>query len=414
MKKNLFLALCACCLVSACKSAEDAIAVIWTNRTEFISYCEVFNSVQDQYKVVISYKENPCDALIRAQWQPDMVIGPWLTTQAARGSLQPLTGLFSSQKIDAAIFYPALFALGNTDGAQYLLPVSFNLPTIIFSASKKNSVKSNFTLSLSEIRELAAAYNKKNKSEYSAMGFSPRWDTDFLYVAAQGFNVAFAETETLFSWDEKVLQKLITYTHTWSAEVNTSAATEDEFKFKYLYDPPYALVTKDRCLFWYMPSNRLFSLSNEKLKYLDYRWMSYNGKTPMQDDIIYAGICKKAKNTAAAKAFLLWFFNEETQKKLLERTRSDNMISPAFGIAGGFSSLKNVTETIFPVYYPLLLNHLPQTNDFFVPHPLPHNWDILKKDIVFPYLKDQTRSSAEGETPVSLNKRIADWSKRNR
>ena len=414
MKKLLFIAVFVCSLLSACKNAEDSIAVIWTDRIEFISYCEAFNSAQSRYKITISYKENPADALMDASEQPDIVIGPWLRGDATRVKFSKLGGLLSQKKINPDIFYPLLFELGNSNGSQYLLPVSFNLPTIIFSASQKNIVKTNFTLSLEEMRELAAAYNKKNGSEYTKMGFSPRWDTDFLYVTAQGLDVSFEETQNLFSWNDKMLQELITDTRRWSQEVNTSAAAEDEFKFKYLYDPPYTLITNGRCLFWYLPSDVLFSLNNERLKSLDYRWMNYNGKTPIQDEIIYAGICKKAKNTAAAQAFLLWFFNEESQKNLLARSQTDNMIAPSFGLAGGFSSLKNVTENIFPVYYPLLLKHLPQTDDFSAPHILPHNWLQLKREIIFPYLRDQTRMLFADEKLLSLNRRISDWYKKTR
>ena len=414
MKKFLFIAVFVCSLLSACKNAEDSIAVIWTDRIEFISYCEAFNSAQSRYKITISYKENPADALMDASEQPDIVIGPWLRGDATRVKFSKLGGLLSQKKINPDIFYPLLFELGNSNGSQYLLPVSFNLPTIIFSASQKNIVKTNFTLSLEEMRELAAAYNKKNGSEYTKMGFSPRWDTDFLYVTAQGLDVSFEETQNLFSWNDKMLQELITDTRRWSQEVNTSAAAEDEFKFKYLYDPPYTLITNGRCLFWYLPSDVLFSLNNERLKSLDYRWMNYNGKTPIQDEIIYAGICKKAKNTAAAQAFLLWFFNEESQKNLLARSQTDNMIAPSFGLAGGFSAVKNVTENIFPVYYPLLLKHSPQTDDFSAPHILPHNWLLLKKEIIFPYLRDQTRMFSGSEKPLSLNRRISDWYKKPR
>ena len=414
MKKIFFIVMLACSLLSACKNAEDSIAVIWTDRIEFISYCEAFNSAQSRYKITVSYKENPSDALTEASEQPDIVIGPWLRGDAARVKFSKLGGILSEKKIKTDIFYPLLFELGTINGAQYLLPVSFNLPTVIFSASQKNLVKTNFTLSLEEMRDLAAAYNQKSGTEYTKMGFSPRWDTDFLYVTAQGLNVSFEETKNLFSWDDKALQELIAYTRRWSEEVNTNAAEEDEFKFKYLYDPPYTLITNERCLFWYLPSNKLFSLNNEKLKSLDYRWMNYNGKTPLQDEIIYAGICKKAKNRAAAQAFLLWFFNEESQKNLLARSQTDNMIAPSFGLAGGFSSLKNVTENIFPVYYPLLLKHLPQTDDFSAPHILPHNWLLLKKEILFPYLRDQTRMLADNEKPLSLNRRLSDWYKKPR
>ncbi|MEL3906870.1 MAG: carbohydrate ABC transporter substrate-binding protein [Treponema sp.] len=413
MKKYIGIILLCSLFLCTCKQNEDAIAVIWTDSIEFIAYSRAFNSAQAKYKITVSYKENPAEAIINAAQPPDIVIGPWLKGDAARVKFIKINSLLSEKHIDPAIFYPSLLELGNVNGNQYLLPVSFNLPTIIFSNIQKNSIKTNFTISLEEMRTLAAGYNKKQGGEYSRMGFSPRWDMNFLYATAQGLNASFEEKNQFFSWKDQALQDVITYTRRWSEEINTSAALEDEFKFKYLYDPPHSLVTSGRCLFWYLPSNELFSLNHEKLKSLDYRWMSYDGKTPLQDNILYAGICKKAQNKAAAKAFLLWFFNAESQKELLARAQTDNMIAPSFGLAGGFSSLRSVTENIFPVYYPLLLKHLPQTEDFSAPYILPNNWEQLKKEIIFPFLQDQTRTLGPDEKPLPLSKRISEWHKKN-
>ena len=413
MKKLFFTAIFFCAFLSACKNTEDSIAVIWTDCAEFIAYTEDFNKAQDRYKITVNYKKNPADALINASDPPDIVIGPWLRSNAVWEKFIKIDSMLSDQKIPPDIFYPLLLSLGNVNGKQYLLPVSFNLPTVIFSAAQKNLLDTNFTISLEDMRNLSAGYNKKDRTGYSRMGFSPRWDINFLYITAQSLNAAFQEKEHVFSWNDHALQDVIAYMRRWSEEVNTAADAEDEFKFKYLYDPPYTLITGRRCLFWYLPSNELFSLNREKLKTLDYRWMSYNGKTPVQDAIRYAGICKKAKHKEAAGAFLLWFFNEENQKKMLARIQSDNMIAPPFGLAGGFSSLRNVTENIFPVYYPLLLKHLPQTDDLSAPYILPYNWEQLKKEIIFPYLKEQTQTLATGENSLPLKKRVSDWYKKS-
>lgn len=161
MKKIVFL-LCLCAAgLTACRSPEDSIAVIWTNSTDFITYCEAFNTAQDKYKITVSYKENPAEALIETTKGPDIVVGPWLKGEASRVKFAKIDGLLSEKKMNPAIFYPSLIKLGNVNGKQYLLPVSFNLPTIIFSSMHKNLVETNFTLSLEEIKTLAAAYGKK-------------------------------------------------------------------------------------------------------------------------------------------------------------------------------------------------------------------------------------------------------------
>ncbi|MGP1576474.1 MAG: extracellular solute-binding protein [Treponema sp.] len=410
MKKFFGLLFVILCMIS-CKGAEDSIAVIWTDRVEFAIYAHIFNTTQNEYKITVSYKENPAESVIKASDVPDIVVGPWLKGDAARSKFLKINDLLTESAIHPDSFYPALLELGSVDGTHFLLPVSFNLPVIIFSSSQKDGITNHFSLSLEEMQRLAKEYNRKNQGEYTRMGFSPRWDMNFLYVTAQGMQVSFEETKQLFSWNQHALDAMVQYIRQWSHEVNTDSLHEDEFKFKYLYDPPYTLVSDGRCLFWYLPSNSLFSLPQEKLKTIDYRWMTYNDKTPLQDDIVYAGICKNAKNKEAAKAFLQWFFQAETQKALLERFQAENMIAPSFGLAGGFSSIKSVTETIFPAYYPLLLKRLPQTTTFSAPNVLPNNWEQIKKDLLYPYFEEQTGALLPTDKPATLNKRIADWYK---
>ncbi len=411
-KKAACIALCVFFMLISCKSSEDSIAVIWTNSTEFISYAEAFNNAQSEHKIVISYKKNPADALLHEEELPDIVIAPWLKGDKTRGKFANLNSLLSDDKLKPESFYTSLLELGNTDNKQFLLPVCFNLPAIIFSAAEKNLVLNNFTLSLEEMSVLSQKYNKKEGAEYVRMGFSPRWDMNFLYAAMQGFGAGFEETEQSFSWDTGNLEQLIDLTRNWSKTVNTSTESEDTFKFKYLYDPPHKLITNNRCLFWYLPSDKFFSLPAEQLEALDYRWMSCGGKTPLHDTIIYAGLCKKAKNKAAAKAFFLWFFTTATQQALLERGHTQNMITPSFGLAGGFSSIRDVTETVFPVYYKLLLKRLPQMNTFLSPNILPNNWEQIKKEIIFPFMEEETKTGEKNEESVSLEKRIALWNKK--
>ncbi len=76
-------------ILSSChKSEEEKIAVIWTDRVDFVSYCEVFNNLQSDYRVVVEYKENPAAEIIKAEKQPDIVISSWLKGSAARSKFK--------------------------------------------------------------------------------------------------------------------------------------------------------------------------------------------------------------------------------------------------------------------------------------------------------------------------------------
>ena len=411
-----------CCLISivllvpllfcGCMKKDDGIMIIWTDQADFASYAELFNARQSRYRVVVEYKDNPSNALIAAHDRPDVVVGPWLKGEKTRSKLIPLDYLFTELRISSHPFYPPLLSLGNVGGRQYLLPVSFNLPALVFSSANKDLVKSDFSLSLDEIQTLGRDYNVEKKGVYSRMGFSPRWDSDFLYITAQLFNARFEEDKKLFSWNRKALAEAVDYLRAWTKNDNTSATAEDDFEFKYLYDPPNKLVTKGRNLFSLMTSDELFMLPSDKIRNIDFRWVNKSGKTPVKDNIIYMGICRNAKHLGAAEAFISWFFEEKNQKAMLEWNRDMGTMDRDFGISGGFSALRPVNEKTFPLFYPALLGHLPPRDNLAVPKILPKNWELYKEKIVIPYLVDAARAAPGKEGDVeSLDHRIADWIK---
>lgn len=405
------LLVCALTFLS-CATKEPDITIIWTDQPEFASYVELFNHSQNRYRVVVEYRDNPAGALIATRKNPDIVVGPWLKSEKTRSHLIPVDYLFNELQIKPSQFYRPLLDLGNIGGRQYLLPVSFNLPAIIFSPESRPIMPADFLVSLDQIQSLSKEYNVSKNGVYSRMGFSPRWDSDFLYLTARLYNAKFEEDSPLFRWNKEALAEAVSYLSDWSVKTNTSPTAEDDFQFKYLYDPPYKLVTGGRNLFSYMSSDDLFVLPRDKLQNIDFRWISRKDMTPVEDDIIYLGICKKAPHLEAAEAFLIWFFNESTQKQLLERSRDLGTTDRRFGISGGFSALKPVNEKAFPLVYPSLLGHLPPAESLAVPHILPNNWETLKAEIVMPYLVEAVRAqSGTKDAASSLEARRTTWIK---
>ncbi len=408
---GIFVLLSLTLFFSCDRKAEDKIAVIWTDRIDFVSYCEVFNNLQSEYKIVVQYKENPADAIIHSNENPDIVISSWLKGKAARDKFKDISSLLSEDRISKTAFYPELLNLGNIDDKQYFFPVSFNLPLMIFSSKNKDLIKNDFTISLEEIKEMCESYNRVKGGAYSKMGFSPLWADDFLYITAKGFNASFAEGKNFFTWNVSELRKSIEFVRMWSKTVNGSPKQEEDFKFKYLYDLPHVFIKNDRCLFYYISSEDLFAIPQEKLEGIDFRWLAFNGKTPLNDDILYAGICKDSENQDTAEAFFEWFFNVEVQKQLLIRSNKMDLMVSSFGFAGGFSALRDVTEKLLPKYYPLLLAHLPQTQQVKIPKILPSNWIKLKTELLLPYLKNACNVEVNPNKIPSLNKRITEWYK---
>lgn len=400
-------------LCFSCNSPYKKPIIIWTNRSEFASYVELFNASQDDCKAIVVYKENPADSfpVAKDETPPDIVIGPWLKNETVRKNFIPLDYLFRNVQMQQQVFYPQLLEIGNINDKQYLLPVSFNIPAIIFSKQNKEIVKNSYILSLDEVKEISATYNKKNKSKiYTSMGFAPRWNSEFLYTVAKLQGSDFHEHGRSFDWDKNSLDRSIAYLKNWTITNNETTTAEEDFAFKYLYMPEYKLVSTEHCLFAYTTSEKLFSIPGEKLSDIEYRWLHYNNKIPIEDEIISLGLHKKSKNIDGAEIFILWLMKEETQRAILERNKKMKLNTTTFGIAGGFSAIKNVNERVFTQYMPILMGNLPIAEYLQSPNILPAHWDQIKERVIIPYLREATDTENQ-VTEQSLLDKISDWNK---
>jgi len=297
--------------VLGCKGSYEAAyehpVVLWTNQSEFAAYAELFNTLSKDIKVLVVYKENPADMFPPAKDEalPDIVVGPWLKNRRIRKNFMPLDYLFDDQLIKRNIFYPQLLKIGSANGKQYLLPVSFNLNAVIFSSDYADLIPNNYMLTPDQIREAAGQLNKKNKNGvYTSMGFAPGWTAEFLYQTAKLNGADFSESSkqrSSFGWNQSALDKTVDYLRSWTTSINTSAAAEDDYQFKYLYNPHIKWVTEKHCLFAYITSDTLFCTAPEKLQDVDFRWIRKDEMLPVEDDMISMGMYKYAKNPAAAK-----------------------------------------------------------------------------------------------------------------
>jgi ABC-type glycerol-3-phosphate transport system substrate-binding protein len=385
---------------------ESTTAVLWTDRPEFAIYVEDFNAGQDRYKIEVRYFESLAQKLTDNGEYPDIAIGSWLKSASTRTLFRPLDALFNDS-LDPVTFYPRLLALGRIDDRQYLLPVSFNLPALVFSRENSPLLSNQFVVGFEEIKSVGKDYNLETNGAFTRMGFSPAWNNEFLFVTAMLFNTSFREAAPL-AWDVNALDRTVLYIRQWIEEANTGIEAEDDFVFKYFYDPPSKLVIGGRILFAYMDSSEFFTLSEEQLSNLDLRWISERDTIPLSEDMTYIGICKAGKAQKAAMAFTQWFFQEETQRAFLEKSRAYRLNETSYGIANGFSALRTVTEHIFPQYYPRLLGHMPPEAFLSPPNILPRNWTAIKERVILPYLHDRIRS-ASPETARSLERSLADW-----
>jgi ABC-type glycerol-3-phosphate transport system substrate-binding protein len=399
------------CIFISCGADREKGAVLWTDQTEFAIYADQFNSSQDLYKVEVRYFDSPAQKLARDLEYPDIVAGKWLKSASVRTLLRPLDKLFKDQSLNQDYFYPQLLALGKIENRQYLLPVSFNIPALVFARGNGALISSPFTIGLEEIKALGRDYNQENGG-YSRMGFSPVWNDEFLFVTAKLFGAGFKEAAPL-AWDAQALERAMVYSRQWIKEANTSIQQVDDFTFKYFYDPPAKRLISGHILFTYMGSAELFTMAQERRAALDFRWIAEANTIPLSEDAVYYGICGKGKARKAAEAFTCWFFQPETQTRLLESAWNQRVTELSFGIGGGFSALRDVTEQVFPRFYPILLGHIPPQDNLAPPNVLPRNWPDLKEKVILPYMHDRVRHDNKEET-APLEQRLSDWIRLNR
>ena len=95
---------------------------------------------------------------------------------------------------------------------------------------------------------------------------------------------------------------------------------------------------------------------------------------------------------------------------MMEHVHQMNLNVSTFGIAGGFSSIKDVTEKVFPTYYNTLLSNAPVAELLMPPAVLPLRWESLKDKVIIPYIADSINSNAEIKVR-SIEERTSDWSK---
>jgi len=395
----------------SCSPLENKTAILWSDRPEFAFYAKYFNAAQNQYKIETHYYDFPAQKLNDTGAYPDIVAGSWLKSVSTRVHFKPLDSHFKKNTLRHDDFYPRLLAMGNIDGKQYLLPVSFNAPMVIFARDNGEQLSTPFTVSFDEMKNLGKNYNAETRGTYTRMGFSPTWDNDFLFIMATLYNTSFREADPL-AWDSAALDRAMSFAYEWTCEANTNIQAVDDFTFKYLYNPPATLALSGRILFTCMNSDSFFTLAEDQQENLDFRWLAERDTIPLAEMSVYLGLAKKGKAPKAAAAFLRWFFSADTQRGFLEESRQNRMFETSFGVSGGFSAMRPVTEQIFPQFYLGLLGHMPPSEFLSPPNILPINWMSLKERVILPYLHDRARQPNQ-EGIYQLERRLADWRRVN-
>ncbi|MCK5200585.1 MAG: hypothetical protein KAR21_19655, partial [Spirochaetales bacterium] len=301
MERVLTLGFLIIILLSSCVFKDNSTIILWTDKPEMAAYVEEFNSTQNKYRIEIVYKKEPGAALALTDNPADLVVSEFLNSPGTIEQFAPLDSFFGEGKMDLSIFYSGLLELGHKEEELFLLPVSFNLPAVMFNRTTESEDIPSFFMNPSEMENAARSFNGKSDTDFQVLGFSPRWDSEVLFLNAVLMRTEFQLLNTgVLSWNNQKLLDSLKLSIKWSEEINGGMEQEEEFTAKFLYDPSYKLIAENRILFYYSDLVNFFAIPPDKRKNLDFRWLSSADKIPVLGNILFSGIPNGAKNKNGA------------------------------------------------------------------------------------------------------------------
>ncbi|TXT49934.1 MAG: putative lipoprotein [Spirochaetes bacterium] len=406
LRHLLFCAATLAILASSCSILRGQTATLLTDTPEILVAAEMFNASQNKHRILVKHEENLVLRLSQLGTSPGenptFVLGKGLRTASLADGFLDLDYLFGRLGLGRESFYPALLMAGKREEKQLLVPVSFNALLLLSRRIPATGNFANLDMPAAQNPLLGMDGLRRNlllqKAGENSMGFSPRWpDMDFLFHFAQSRGSAFeekidrrdrADSQDPLSWNNEGLERTVKELRNYIAEFNGSAEKEDIFAFRYLSAPPYKNIETGRLLFGAMDSAAFFLLAPVVKGKLRFNYFGEEGALTVKEDIRYLGILKKSKGRLAAERFILWFFDPENQAAMLERSKILRISESSFGIAGGFSALKDVSGSIFPKYYPELSGSTPPPDAVKPPAIMPLHWERIKGEMVVPWLKN--------------------------
>lgn len=425
-------------LALSCSLFERKPAVLWTDTPDMLIAAELFNASQNRHLIEVHYVEDLPSALAAPADKgrgPSLVIGAGLRTSALADRFLSLEYLFGELVLSKGSFYQSLLKSGVEGKRQILIPASFNLLLLLSAKDQPDALATGglaapspdkAVITMEDIQRRAILFNAGSKPGAERMGFSPRWpDQDFLFQWAQlsgakleengkGKGGADREGSPLpLAWDQAGLDRAVLRLREYVHAANGSVDAEDAFAFRYLFAPGYKNVASGRILYAAMGSAEYFTLSPVTRAAYDYRYFAEGGRLAVAEDIRYAGIPRDAPNKESAEQFFRWFFNADRQKAILEKSRALRLSESAFGVGGGFSSLREVNEEAFPAFYPDLAGMAPPERLLQPPEVMPSSWSRIKKDVALPWLDETAGRNTAVSPSGEFAERLAAYLDRN-
>jgi len=381
------LAFCSC-------SSQEQSVLVWTDIPEIVIAAQIFNRESARDSIDVEFKAEAASELKLTSSPPSLVIAKYLLSKPLQRKFESLDALFSKFYIDPNDMYSALLAAGRSGAEQLLIPLSFDCMVLL--EKKSEGASSGITIIDSEIlRSNSKKFIVRENGNLTKMGFSPRWDMEFSeswILAGSSDFLPNPKWKPPFSpkpddpnswpllWNKEQLQQSVQSLMDLSSDVRSDE--ENAFSFYYFNSPGYQLVLDERVLYWPMRASEFYRLPYSIKKQLQFRFPEVRQRILITPDTRYLGMPKGAKNKKAALEFARWLLVPENQEKIWKEMESQRLIPEHVGPFGGFSTLIQINNVVFPKYFPEYAQNPIIPSTVPTPKPLADYWDAFSKDFL--------------------------------
>lgn len=392
----LTLTLCACPLFRG-----DSF-VIWGDEAEYVAYIDYYNSLDDGNRAEFRYVPQIFPEHISARDAPDIIIAKHISYRDAKRAMRAIPQSLIADNGNENRFYRTLFHVGTIRNSQRVIPLSFNIPIVVFNRNDDVGFTDEPSVTLDQIKGAAEQMNTYTEEVLSRVGFSPRWDSRFLYLGTKAFGANYREDrQGNTRWDEGKVFESLQYFNSWNSEIDSEEL--EQFITKYAQQPLHNRLTEGRIGFFMSDVVEYSTLEDNRF---DFRPISDTQGIFVDEDMTFIGMHKNGANSTQARDFVRWILEEETQRMLIAHT--DRYDIDIFGLANGLSTLSNISVRVIPQYHPWLIGSTPDVFTAPLSQQLPKYWHRIRAEVVTGWLQN----FLTGVYQESLESEMIKWQKR--
>ncbi|MEM5947394.1 hypothetical protein WKV44_02445 [Spirochaetia bacterium 38H-sp] len=363
---NRFFMLLICTLgflIYSCNTGVDYSIRVLTNIEQTTLWAELFMAEHPMEKVELVF-EDDISLYLSQHNDIDLVI---TDTTLEHSYFLPYPNK-NNRIADGKRFYSGILKMpGNSDGIKFF-PISFDLPIFVAKKDSFTDYSDGILIDIKSAKKMAAEKTMIKNNKLKDPVFFPVFSDDFIMDSLHLFKVNFVKANNnKIIWDNRELEAFTDFIADWYIASKTDYTIAKNYGDKYLRLPQEQCILQDRTGMMYMRLSDFFSIREESREKLDFKFLSGDSIVPATGRLVYAAVPVRSKKQDISELFLNWLFDQDTQKRIIEYTKEQGL--PFFGMAGGLSSITEISEAVFPIAYRELAGKIPESEHIMFSPP---------------------------------------------